>query len=127
MRIWPEIQKRPAWNGPLGIEGRAVLFRIDHHFNGCVDARKRAAVPGLLFHDLRRSAVRNMKRAGLQDLEAMRISGHKTRHVFDRYNIIDEEDLGRRRQAPGGVRAEAKAGTSRAAPARKIIRSATLP
>ena len=42
---------------------------------------------------MRRSAVRNMKKAGLQDLEAMRISGHLTRAIFDRYNIIDEEDL----------------------------------
>ena len=45
-----------------------------------------------------------MKKAGLQDLEAMRISGHLTRNVFDRYNIIDEDDL-----ADAGKRLEAYA------------------
>ncbi len=50
-------------------------------------------MPSLPFHDLRRSFVRNRRKAGLQDLEAIRISGHLTRNVFDRYTIIDEEDL----------------------------------
>lgn len=56
-------------------------------------ACRRADLEGIVFHDLRRSAARNMMQAGLPIQTSMALMGHRTRSMFDRYAIVDEQDL----------------------------------
>ena len=74
-------------------------FVFHRHGEAVVDFRKPweeafklAKVPRRIFHDLRRTAVRNMIRASVPQAVAMSISGHKTVSMFIRYNITSNTD-----------------------------------
>jgi integrase len=54
---------------------------------------KKAGVPNLLFHDFRRTAARNLRRAGVAEGVIMKIGGWRTRTVFERYAIVAQSDI----------------------------------
>jgi len=67
--------------------------RIRNFRKSWANAVAAVGVPKLRPHDLRRTAVRLMMRYGILENVAMKITGHKTRNIFDRYNIVSNRDL----------------------------------
>ena len=95
------IEEQWAAKGKLEARRRKIVTSIFHRDGRPIRdfhkiwqrAATDAGYPSRIPHDFRRTAVRNLVRAGVSEHTAMKITGHKTRSVFDRYDIVSESDL----------------------------------
>jgi integrase len=96
--IYGDMHEWLEWQWQRRVPGCDLVFHykgkpLGSHLKGWARACDQAGLPGLHFHDLRRSAIRNMERAGISRHVAMAISGHKTEAVYRRYDIVVDQDL----------------------------------
>jgi hypothetical protein len=84
-RRWPgeTLADRPVFFRPGGLP-------VDTFYKAWATACEAANVAGRIFHDLRRMAARDMVRSGTPERVAMTVTGHETRDVFERYNIVSD-------------------------------------
>ncbi len=112
----PELREVLAaqWRGRRGLfvfhrNGKRITDIRGAWRNAC----RRAGLVGRIPHDLRRTFARDMRRAGVSEGEIMKLAGWRTRSMFDRYNIIDEQDLAaavaKRFNGQGAAKSEAAA------------------
>jgi len=85
-RVFDDTNLRKEWTKACVACGLARIIKVDGRPH---DPR----YEGLTIHDLRRSAIRNLVNAGVPERVAMKISGHQTRSVFDRYHIVNTDDV----------------------------------
>ncbi len=88
--IFPQVFFREVAEGRGGLKKPKVITSLNKAWKVACRA---AGCPGRIPHDMRRSAVRNLVRAGISERVAMMMTGHKTRSVFERYNITSPGDL----------------------------------
>jgi integrase len=96
------IERRWAARSVARLDGTVFLSEFVFHRDGrpigdfrkaWATAREQAGLPGLLFHDFRRSAARNLRRAGVGPDVAMKITGHETDSMWRRYSVVKEDDI----------------------------------
>jgi integrase len=112
LRQWDE--KTKVLERSQGIIVRSLFHHdgeaIHDFYAAWRSACNRANLSGALFHDFRRTAARNYRRSGEDESVIMKILGHKTREIFKRYNIVNEDDLRRAAERVTAVSNGAKTG-----------------